>query len=198
MVQTNNSFFISRVRAPETTQSEIDRLQRLSHVLSIESGTLAADSPKANSGHKTFDAKTNANYFGTGNVSANTMMGQFVRPRVETTCNQFEFDYRQLQGTDLKWFRQVHGFGRVARYIDTDPLFERTTAIAYGIFHWHRKERVIHGALVTDARHRLLRSFDRSALGLTATEKSSDVLAWATDQLTDQGFADRQIVWTRH
>jgi hypothetical protein len=133
-----------------------------------------------------------------GNCLSDTMIGLFIRPRLETRCNGMEFAPGALQAFDLKPFDHVPEAQALPEFIRSDAKFDSLTCIAYLIFHHESGKRILHGGLVTDRQRQLIRRFDRSAFGLRASLKSDAVLRKARFYLTDECFSDRQTVWTRH
>lgn len=138
-------------------------------------------------------------YLTTGNVIGSTMLGFFVRPRSETSCNGRAFPEGKLQSTDLGYFDAAdERFRPMTRFIADEPRFVDQKCIAYAIFHHKGEKRVVHGALVTETNGRLIRLFQRPDLGLPHAASSAAVMAKARHYLTDERISDRKTIWTLH
>ena len=104
--------------------------------------------------HKTFNQQVSM--ITTGNQIGNTVLSSYIRPHSETKCNGFTNSPGHLQEYDLgnivneapgmvkDWVRE-HGKHR--------------WFIVYLFFHWRRGKRIIHGAVITDKKHLLVKTF---------------------------------------
>lgn len=127
------------------------------------------------SAHSTFNKK--ADLIMTGNVYSNVQSSTFVRARQQLQCNGFTNKPGHLQNWDLDTFAKDQSeMTPVLEYIRRDPFFETNEAIAYRFFHVNGKVRHLHGVIITDVQHRVLRVFQRSDLGNRYSYKSSSVL----------------------
>lgn len=146
-----------------------------------------------NTGCKAFDKQTTSVM--TGNVMANTMLSWYIRPRNETKCNGFDFKPGELQESDLKVFAQLKS-DAVIRCINHLPRAESEMLILTVVFHGRRgtdgrKERVIHGGLITDTLLRQVRRFDRNEFGLSWRTASCKIMDAVIPHLTDQKAINR-------
>ena len=134
--------------------------------------------------HKGFNDR--ADLLMEGNTYSNVQRSTFVRARQQLECNGFTNPPGKLQKFDLdSLLGNIQGMATVRRYVETDAFFETNDALVYRIFHYNdKKERVIHGVIVTTTGYRLLRAFDREDLGLMRSEKSRDVLRFALQYLS--------------
>jgi hypothetical protein len=127
------------------------------------------------SAHSTFNQK--ADLIMTGNVSSNVQSSTFVRARQQLECNGFMNKPGHLQEFDLEGFaRNQRDMTPVLEYIRRDPFFESNTAIAYRFHHYDGKTRQLHGVIVTDEHHRIVRRFDREDLVGRRSAKSASVI----------------------
>lgn len=127
------------------------------------------------SAHGTFNLK--ADLIMAGNVSSNVQSSTFVRARQQLECNGFTNEPGHLQEFDLKGFSgSARDMGPVLEYIRRDPFFESNTAIAYRFHHFDGKARQLHGVIITDEHHRIVRRFDREDLVGRRSAKSASVL----------------------
>lgn len=126
--------------------------------------------------HATFNKQVDAACIMAGNVFSDVQTSTFIRPRQQLECNGFSNAPGHLQEFDLKTFVNRPNMDRVLRHIRTDPFFETNTAIGYRIFHYAGKQPTLHGFILTDRAHKLIRRFDREDLGLRRSEKSASVL----------------------
>ena len=126
-----------------------------------------------NSGYKAFDhaLASQGGLITRGNVISNTMFGFHVRARTETSCNGYSFSYGKLQETDLTPMSdKSRSYGAecaaVYRYIKSSKHFEENSGWVSIIRHVRSSDRtvVVHGVLVTDYQHKLLKRFDRLEL----------------------------------
>ena len=107
-------------------------------------------------GHKTFDRQTDV--ITHGNVFANTMIGLHIRPYCEVYNAVGKVrPPGHLQDYDLTTFRRLGTPSRIIKYVKdqavTDPLW------LYVFFHHNGSNMVIHGYVVTDKKHNLLKTF---------------------------------------
>ena len=184
-------------------QSElIAELQSRPQVESIETCMMAKPgwrTPNAmalETGNAAFDSKRVC--IMDGNCISDTMIGFFIRPRLETRCNGGTFEAGSLQAFDLRPFDAMWEAKALTDFIRREPQFDSATCLAYLVFHHESGRRITHGGLVTDLQRCLLRQFDRNALGLRASLKSDAVLRKVRFYLSDECFTDRHSVWTRH
>jgi hypothetical protein len=125
--------------------------------------------------HATFNRKVDL--IMTGIVYSNVQNSTHIRPRQQLECNSRLFACGHLQNFDLDVFGyKSQEMSAVTCYIKNDPYFESHAAIAYRFFHYVGDDRVIHGVIVTDGEHRLLRRFDREDLAIRRSRKSASVL----------------------
>ena len=107
------------------------------------------------SGHKTFNAKTNC--ISTGNVIANTQNSTFIRGYENTSCNGQSWERGHLQAHDLKpWSHLLPAYIRkqvIELASGTDSV------ILYMFKHRLRDRLVIHGFIITDREHNELKRF---------------------------------------
>lgn len=122
-------------------------------------------------GCKTFDKQ--CDLLTTGNVWGRVQFSTYVRPYTETECNGIVNAEGHLQDFDLESMRKVG----MPEYIIQEVKAAAVTlsVIVYQIRHWvyknGKKEKVVHGYVMTDASHKHLRSwFTRKTI------KSNEVL----------------------
>lgn len=139
-------------------------------------------------GYKEFDRalKSDGGLICQGNVISNTMYGFHVRARKQTECNGFVFPYGKLQESDLAPLSDpTRGYVRecsaVLRYVKASKHFEENSGWISIIRHCRDSDAavVIHGVIVTDLQHKLLRRFDRIELlysGHRQFQRSAQVL----------------------
>lgn len=132
--------------------------------------------PDCSSLHATFNRQADASCIMAGNVLSDVQTSTFIRPRQELECNGRVNAPGHLQEFDLQTFVGRPNMDRVLRYIRTDPFFETNTAIGYRIFHYVGQQPTLHGFILTDSEHKLIRRFDREELGLRRSRKSASVL----------------------
>ena len=110
-------------------------------------------------GHAAFDRQTNS--IGTGNFWANTLHGGFVRPYKELACNGRFNPPGHLQEYDLDFFRR----NNTPKFVldAAKAASKDESVILYAIFHWYNRSgrdiRVVHGYILTDADHKLIRDW---------------------------------------
>jgi hypothetical protein len=125
--------------------------------------------------HEAFNKK--ADCVMTGAVYSNVQSSTYIRARQQLECNGFTRPPKHLQEFDLDCFAyKMQEMDAVLRYIRRDPFFENNMAIAYRFFHYTGETRTIHGVIVTDSNHRLLRRFDREDLDIGRNGRSASVL----------------------
>lgn len=169
---------------------------RIEDALVDEPGWRNPNAMDLGTGNSAFERR---GYLSIGNVIADTMLGFYVRPRSQTSCNGLTFPEGKLQSTDLGYFDASDDrFRAMTRFIANEPRFAQQKCIAYAIFHRNRDKRVVHGALVTETNGRLIRLFNREDLGLPYTASSAAVMAKARHYLTDERISDRKTIWTLH
>lgn len=144
----------------------------------------AVSREKLETGFKTFDKQTNA--ISDGNIMANTMFGQYIRPR---NLPDSKGKMGGLYEFDVEAFRRR--FGDVSRWIektlDNLPACETQTVAVYVFFTHSGKTRNTIGALVVDADRNLI---TRST---GATAKHESVLQSMTEQLTNDGVVNKTL-----
>lgn len=126
------------------------------------------------SAHATFNKQ--ADLIMVGNVYSNVQSSTFIRARQQLECNGFTNKPGHLQNWDLENFAKPGEMTPVLEYIRRDAFFDTNEAIAYRFFHVDGKIRHLHGVIVTDAQHKVLRVFDRAELGGRHSYKSNSVL----------------------
>lgn len=104
---------------------------------------------------KTFNRQCDC--ISTGNVWGHVQFSQYIRPTNEVTCNGATFPPGHLRDYDLKPFRlglfpQVRK--AIMKYAD-----KGLQTILYKFRHFNGEREIIHGFVITDAQHRLLRKF---------------------------------------
>ncbi len=107
------------------------------------------------SGHLTFDRQVDLII--TGNVIGAVQRSSYIRPVIETECNNRPFPQGQLRDFDLGGWNDVCMPASVRAY--ARQATETQQAILYAFFHWRGRERIVHGWVITSSDHRLLRSF---------------------------------------
>jgi len=109
---------------------------------------------KLKSGHKTFDQQTNV--ISRGNIIAETMFGQHIRPRNEVldAIGQSRKP-GELQNFDLGYFRNLP---RPLYHYIKDNFIEHGGWL-YEFFHFNGSQKVIHGYILTDGSHNLLKMY---------------------------------------
>lgn len=180
----------------------VEDLQRSPHVTGIETCDLRVlpyignDRVDSSTGYKAFDLKCQGAL--TGCAITNTSFSNFIRGRSETHCNGHQFAYGDLQQTDLNPFELSLHAHQATRWIKQSELCESESVLLTVIFH-NKKEagrpvRVIHGAIVTDIRLKLLQRFDRCDLGLSFISKSVRVMNTMAPFYTDAIALNRKPV----
>lgn len=143
-------------------------------------------------GCKAFDSQSQGPI--PGNVVSNTLLGQYIRPRQELTCNGYDWKPGQLQQADLRAFATIDRQGVLRRYIEKSAHFEWEGGIAYMPLHMRNRDGrhrpVVHGALVTDYHHKRLLTLSAQELGVNGSPKSAQVMAAFTPFLTDEIASD--------
>ena len=113
------------------------------------------------SDHKTFNRQTNI--ISTGNIIANTVIGQHIRAYTETECNGLTRSEGHLRNFDLQGFMRRHIPRRVLQAVK-DSTANRS-AWLYELLHynnmglWKDDQRIVHGYVLTSGDHFLIRSF---------------------------------------
>lgn len=135
---------------------------------------------------KTFNKQTNC--ISDGNISANTMAGQYIRPRNRPDSagkigGQYTFDIQSITSrlrdpALTRWLQQT---------LDALPACETETVAVYIFFTHTGKTRNVIGALVVDAARNLL------ARTVGGTAKHDDVLHVMCEQLTNQGVLNKTL-----
>lgn len=125
--------------------------------------------------HATFKKK--ADLITTGNVCSNVQSSTYIRPRQQLECNGITNKPGHLQNFDLDGFAyRLREMDTVLAYIRRTPFFETNEAIAYRFFHYEGNTRQLHGVVITDTQHRVLRRFDRDDLVGRRSAKSESVI----------------------
>ncbi len=105
---------------------------------------------------KTFNKQ--CDYISTGNVIGTVQLSFFVRPYNEVECNGFTNPPGHLRDFDLKVWRN-----RRTPHVVLDCVKELTNdgkkIILYCFRHWNNGEEVVHGYVITDDKHNLLKQF---------------------------------------
>ena len=101
---------------------------------------------KFESGFTTFDKQTN--YISTGNVSANTQLSLYIRPRKET--NNGDFKVGELQAYDLKLFNNL------PMYIKSYLNRIEEKVILYEFRHRANGKKIVDGYVITDKEHNFI------------------------------------------
>jgi hypothetical protein len=108
------------------------------------------------SGHKTFDRQVA--FVSTGNVISPCQLSTHVRAYAELSCNGMMFEPGRLQAHDLGWFDSTGMPGYMRHWLVRTTAEEG--AWVYRFSHYNSQgRRVVHGWVVTDNQHRLLRKF---------------------------------------
>jgi hypothetical protein len=107
------------------------------------------------SGHLTFDRQVDLII--TGNVIGAVQRSSYIRPVIETECNNRQFPQGQLRDFDLGGWNDVRMPASVRTYVR--QATETQLIILYAFFHWRGRARIVHGWVVTSPGHHLLRSF---------------------------------------
>lgn len=113
-------------------------------------------------GWKAFDTLANKQGIFTGNVSGDAQFSGFIRPSSELECNGRTNPPRHLQDFDLAPFIRA-GIPRLT----LDAVRARTDAcsgtILYRVQHFRRKERLVHGYVLTAKDGKRLATFTTNA-----------------------------------
>ena len=133
--------------------------------------------PVLNTGCKTFDSYIN--YIGTGNVWANGLFANYIRPYSETECNGRENEPGHLLKFDLDAYKQY--MFSPTRYQIEKRMKEMTqSAILYMFYHKSHGKYVIHGFVLTTADHRFITDFVTGP-----TYKSQQVILGVRDYICE-------------
>lgn len=135
-------------------------------------------------GFKTFDQQTNC--ITDGNVSANTMFGQIIRPRCEPghdgtigACQSFDLQQMRRFGRAGDW---------VLKTIAALPIAETERLAAYLFFVSNHGQRTTFGAFLVDRDQNLI------ARSPCNTAKREQALTSMIRTLTNQGWQSRKTV----
>ena len=104
---------------------------------------------------KTFNKQCDC--ISTGNVWGGVQFSQYIRPTNEVECNGATFPLGHLRDYDLKPFRLSyfpHVRKAVMEYADAG-----IQTILYKFRHFNGQKEIIHGFVITDSRHHLLKKF---------------------------------------
>ena len=114
-------------------------------------------------GHKTFDHQCEA--LGTGNFYGTCQSSSYIRPFIETKCNDHTWDVGELQDSDLKNFV----LGGIPEFIlkEVKEAAKEKQCILYEIHHWTPRrgsfqsgnKNIIHGYILTDGTYKFLKSW---------------------------------------
>lgn len=110
---------------------------------------------KIDTGHKTFDKQTNI--ISTGNIIANTMIGNYIRAYNDVTMGYKDPQEKgHLQNWDLDKFDYVpSGWRERMQYESPDQKF-----ILYEIFHYQTSTlRYTHGMILTTDKHEHVKTY---------------------------------------
>ena len=144
------------------------------------------------SGCKTFDRQLQG-LFPPGNLIANTFLSSFVRGGQALECNGFDFAPMHLLDKDLSTFGPL-GVPGVLDWVRKYQRERAESVVLTVVFHNLRRQgshrRVVHGALVMDRQHRLLRQFD-----LYGSPRSWQVMESVRPFLTDEQLLERHTAW---
>lgn len=152
---------------------EMKARQYLEEILSCD--VFVPIDPKHNlTGNYRFDRQTDL--ICNGNILSKTQYATYVRARTQMECNGIAFEHGHLQAWDLNNFGRNLHVEAVKRFIASDPRFESKAAWMGVFFHRGTHGLTLHGALVTGTDQRLIRRFDRTALGLRHSSSSIKVL----------------------
>lgn len=136
------------------------------------------------SGLKVFDQAYAAGPFMTGNVFSDVQMSKYVRAHGNVECNGRTWTPGELRAADLKWLKECHLDGKhVVLGWMKDPAIAAQDAILYAVFHpksGKPGERIMHGWVLTDTDHKLLRSYV-----LDGSRQSEAIMRRAIDVFTD-------------
>jgi hypothetical protein len=110
---------------------------------------------KFESGYKIFDRQTNI--ISTGNISANTEYGSFVRSYEETECNGFENPKGHLQNFDLDIFQKI-GVSNDILY-QVRKILKTKGGILYVFKHLKNEKRIIDGVVLTTKDNKLIQKW---------------------------------------
>ena len=117
-------------------------------------------------GYKAFDRAANGQTgcVTTGNVISANQYSCHLRAWNDTECNGFHFAPGVLQEHDLAVIKASYPgvYRKLKAYLDTpDNHFKTQSGWVYVIRHFEKKLPVVHGVLVTSAKHKLLVRFRR-------------------------------------
>lgn len=102
---------------------------------------------------KEFDKQTNC--IATGNVYANTQVSSFIRPWLETKCNEHDFKAGHLMKFDLDNFRGYRIPEEIESYIR--DKYRKDSIILYMFFTVRDKCVTPFGWVLTDKNYKLLK-----------------------------------------
>ena len=192
----------------EDRQKRIEEVLHNTHIRRVErcmvrkTAFRTPNQAEVDTGTKAFDRQCQSIAF-SGNLIANTFYGNFVRARSTTQCNGFEFGLGELQKRDLELFeknRALHS--RAAQeFIKKSPFCEENDVILTMVFHTRRESNrnvfVVHGAIIVNRKHQLIKRFDRFNLGLTHSARSLEIMNTVVPLMTDQAVFDRELVFSK-
>ena len=138
------------------------------------------DKPVVDTGCKTFDRYLN--YIGTGNVWADGVFSNYLRPFNETECNKMEFPKGDLLKADLNHFKKYMS-SQVRSQIEELMKEATESRILYMFFHRNHGKFTFHGFILTTGKYkeeRFLRSWVTGP-----TYKSYNVLATMRDYICE-------------
>lgn len=133
-------------------------------------------------GHATFDRQ--ADCLGTGNVIGKVQLSFYIRPYSETECNGRTNSPGHLREYDLHYFQDLpSSILQVVKNLTVDK-----PVILYEIRHWRGEQKTVHGYIITDAKHHLLRVF---ITGPTAKSQQviNGVLPYLAEDVREHQYA---------
>lgn len=162
-------------------------------MLVVQSCDLEKDWAREPTGHKAFDEhrrRTSSLGVTSGHTSSNVQTSFIIRPYSETECNGRVFPPGALRAADLKYLKiledcRLDGAHVARRWMNEPGVMNQTTNL-YVVHHPKatrgsdgRHELMVHGWVLTDAGHNLLRHLQTSK-----AEKSSVIMDCAIKAFT--------------
>jgi hypothetical protein len=124
--------------------------------------------------HKGFNKQVDG--ISSGNVMGDVQLSGFVRPYNATECNGFTNPKGHLQEYDLNWLLKSFP-NYVKNYVRENA--KDKNVIGYEFRHWVGDKKVVHGYVVTDANHKLMKAW------YSPNEKSRAVVDEAIKYITE-------------
>jgi len=126
---------------------------------------------------KTFNRQ--CDLISTGNVWGIVQLSQYIRSTNETTCNGTTFKHGELRDYDLKPFHM----GQFPSIRKTVMEYTNTgrKIILYKFRHFNGESEIIHGFVITDTNHQLLKKFITGP-----TYKSASVIDETIKYITEE------------